>query len=1080
MLEKIKELLKSPRFWIAFVAVLLALIATVVFGFVMGRWIWVVVTLLVLLLGLLIFLVWKFYNREREDRAGRGTQENEDATVVRRREELQSSQTLEEGFGKALAVIQARQLEGLPWYLVLGPAGAGKTALLRASGLELPSAVESLVEFGPTSSCSWWLTNQAVMVDTAGRLSATHEGNDHKEWKHLLALIRKHRKRPAVNGVIVALSAAELLEASKAQLEEQASELRRHLNELVDGLGVDPPIYLILTQGDRVQGLSEAALALGSKRIGEALGWTNKNRHPHEVKKTVRDAFERMRGRFEGALPELLVREHDPARRRRLFLLPQELEALGSSTAQFVARAFQPTRYDEVPFLRGIYVTSARHDGAIVSPLLSRLGHAWAATPSSVEGPAEGWFLRDIFRKLLLDPEEQSLAVPTDRVGPRTRAILLSFAGVGAVVLLGLWATAFVKNWSAIGEIRVAAEHVVNERYTIAALDGLRETIESAEARSEDTLHRVGLGGPFQRAIERGSLGFASVFGQRFERPAKTEMLASVRGSDADAFAALLDLIADVSFLASRGGELRLRPSLELYGESGRSKTERRAFADGYSAFARWAPTLELQSRVDEEQQRFDDEAPRLLDIVRLEAWCAEHEEIAQPILASKLGLPQQAAPALSVPGCYTRAFYEEWLGRVFASLRRSGSRSEDSVVRFREDYGRRYADAWQNFLVTAPRPAVANPQVRNSPYLKLMGLTSYNTQVSGLWQGEAPGWVYTLYDVLRKTPTGEQTEEDLPRIRYIAALDSVGAEVERARGRGHVALKIARDVGDGQESPFIKAVELVREIVPITPDEENRTAKNAIRSLLMMPILNGFSSVLEAASREIDLAWRDQVVAPFPPPLTPESHARLYGPGGALERFKKETLGGFWAGTGPRPLLEDRAMPLTDHFAAFVSSGGAGKGGGGGALPSGPQTVRMIGAPSSVSGGAGVFVIGRRLILACATRSEQVFEYTDGAGEKAMVWSPDCDFVQLVATTRSADGDERELSREWSGSFAFAQFLRSGKAQGDGSYAWRLRDPHGSGLAVDLRYKRRGGDAILRFEKAASRTLPSSATASK
>jgi hypothetical protein len=144
--------------------------------------------------------------------------------------------------------------------------------------------------------------------------------------------------------------------------------------------------------------------------------------------------------------------------------------------------------------------------------------------------------------------------------------------------------------------------------------------------------------------------------------------------------------------------------------------------------------------------------------------------------------------------------------------------------------------------------------------------------------------------------------------------------------------------------------------------------------------------------------------------------------------------------------------------------------------MPSGPQTVRLVGAPSEVRGGGNVFVTGQELTLVCATRPEQRFEYTDGVGEKIFTWTPDCVLVQLLVRVRSSDGHEIEIPREWNGPYAFSSFLREGVALGDGTQQWTVRDQTGSGISVGVRYRRRGGEGILRAQQAASQSLPSGA----
>jgi hypothetical protein len=181
--------LKRPQ-----VAVPTALLAVTgvgagVLGFMTGRWIYVIVILLVVLVGLLGFLIYTLYAKEREERVARGVAAEGEATVIRRAER-RAAVGLEEGFRKAVAVIEARQLGHLPWYLVLGAPGAGKTAMLRASGLELPPA-ERLVEAGPTVSASGG--SRISRGDRHGRTLSTAPGGDQR--MDAPALVRTGRGR---------------------------------------------------------------------------------------------------------------------------------------------------------------------------------------------------------------------------------------------------------------------------------------------------------------------------------------------------------------------------------------------------------------------------------------------------------------------------------------------------------------------------------------------------------------------------------------------------------------------------------------------------------------------------------------------------------------------------------------------------------------------------------------------------------------------------------------------------------------------------------------------------------------------
>ena len=69
----------------------------------------------------------------------------------------------------------------LPWYAIIGPSGAGKTTALLNSGLGFPTAVageyRALRGQPNTPNCDWWFTDEAVLIDTAGRYVTQDAGS---------------------------------------------------------------------------------------------------------------------------------------------------------------------------------------------------------------------------------------------------------------------------------------------------------------------------------------------------------------------------------------------------------------------------------------------------------------------------------------------------------------------------------------------------------------------------------------------------------------------------------------------------------------------------------------------------------------------------------------------------------------------------------------------------------------------------------------------------------------------------------------------------------------------------------------
>ena len=62
-----------------------------------------------------------------------------------------------------------------PWYVIIGPPGAGKTTALLNSGLRFPFSDSALQGVGGTRNLDVWFADEAVLVDTAGRYTTQPE-----------------------------------------------------------------------------------------------------------------------------------------------------------------------------------------------------------------------------------------------------------------------------------------------------------------------------------------------------------------------------------------------------------------------------------------------------------------------------------------------------------------------------------------------------------------------------------------------------------------------------------------------------------------------------------------------------------------------------------------------------------------------------------------------------------------------------------------------------------------------------------------------------------------------------------------
>jgi len=443
-------------------AAILALL--LVFGFVLmlNRPWWVGIFLVLVLLGLLagaLFLR-KLVLRRREQQFVRQVIEQDDAQLKKlpceeqnRLKELQGSwKEAVETLRRSHLKKQGNPLYVLPWYLVMGESGSGKTTAIASARLCSPFAeARHTPGVSGTRNCDWWFFDQAILLDTAGRYAMpVDSGRDNEEWQNFLSLLVKYRKREPIHGLIVTVAADRLLQGSPEGLENDGRALRRRMDELMRVLGIKFPVYALVTKCDLVQGMTQFCDRLPEKSLDQPMGVSNDGLSP-DLAGFLERAAASMAGRLKQLRILLLHQPGQGAVNPGLLLFPDEMQGLRPGLDSFMRAAFQENRYQDTPLLRGVYLSSGRQEGTPYSSFLGDLGLIGAK--EVLPGTSRGLFLHDFFEKVL--PGDRGLLAPTTRTmqwQSLTRNLGLTSWVLLGFALSGLLSYSFVKNLSTVRE----------------------------------------------------------------------------------------------------------------------------------------------------------------------------------------------------------------------------------------------------------------------------------------------------------------------------------------------------------------------------------------------------------------------------------------------------------------------------------------------------------------------------------------------------------------------------------------------------------------------------------------------------
>lgn len=365
-------------------------------------------------------------------------------------------EALSEKFKDAISSIKASDLGmkyrgsaalyALPWYMIIGPSAAGKSTLLRNSGLHFPYAHQSdthIQGIGGTRNCDWWFSDEAVILDTAGRY--TTESDDREEWHSFLSLLAKYRRRRPINGVIVALSMEDILTSDENGLEQHVKIIRERLSELTRNLGLVFPVYVVFTKVDLLSGFESFFGELDVTGREQVLGVALK---PSADADALASEFESKMNAMVARVSDLRLHKMSMQRRAdmkwEIFDFPSQFRAASERVVDFVSLLLKSNPYQDSPNFAGVYFTSGTQEGTplqrIIGGLRQVFGYRDGAVAASAANGIRPYFIRNLFVRVIFP---NANAVGRTRKGVLINRGLKSAAvtagvGIVAAATLGL------------------------------------------------------------------------------------------------------------------------------------------------------------------------------------------------------------------------------------------------------------------------------------------------------------------------------------------------------------------------------------------------------------------------------------------------------------------------------------------------------------------------------------------------------------------------------------------------------------------------------------------------------------------
>ena len=302
----------------------------------------------------------------------------------------------------------------IPWLLFVGDQAADVDGLLRAGCEVSPFPPPDKDEMDADDVWRWWFFKSMIGIEMHPRVVAdTNARLDRGLWYQALMKLADEREKLPLNGIVVAVAAQTLLGPADA-LKSTATRLRRLVDEAMEHLQVQMPVYFVVSGLDRLPGYTQVRATLPAEAFAQALGHRFADNEVLSAASSGRidDILKPIEDRLHALRMTALRAQATPTQRRAVFDFVESLRQAQQGLSLFVTLMLEDNPFQRTPRWRGLYFA----------------GSADAAHRG-------GAFVADLFTRFL--PSDQPLAGTSFR----GNAGKMAMAGVGVLAMLGLSAS---------------------------------------------------------------------------------------------------------------------------------------------------------------------------------------------------------------------------------------------------------------------------------------------------------------------------------------------------------------------------------------------------------------------------------------------------------------------------------------------------------------------------------------------------------------------------------------------------------------------------------------------------------------
>ena len=354
----------------------------------------------------------------------------------------------------------------IPLVLLVGNDNANKSDLITYSGIERARSIDLRSEKGV--GVGWNYFKRGLVLDVSAECFGEVGDRSNRLWQKLLQLIEKYRLKRPIDGIILTISAEEMLDAENCSTEKmhQIGEAACYaLRQAQTRFGLRFPVYVVITRSECIPGFNEFVRALPTNLRDGIVGWSN----PNELdlgyqSRWIAEALSETAQSIATIQAELLAEDRASIEETAAFVLfPRQIFVMQQALQAYLDKVFSASAFHENLFFRGLYFTGDINPllqaSAIENPeaiVLANADNRLEELPQPAAWAHDFVFVKDLF-ELKIFAEFGLARTSHEASSRRNRKVKALWWGTVTIALLWV-ATLFIQTYKIESTIQTYQE----------------------------------------------------------------------------------------------------------------------------------------------------------------------------------------------------------------------------------------------------------------------------------------------------------------------------------------------------------------------------------------------------------------------------------------------------------------------------------------------------------------------------------------------------------------------------------------------------------------------------------------------